>query len=42
MDAVVGETNLTLLLSVKIARQIEKRYDEHQCAGNRKDERGLF
>jgi hypothetical protein len=42
MNAVAVEINLNLLLSVKIARQIEERYDEQQFARDRKDERGLF
>lgn len=42
MNAVAGEINLNLLLAVNIARQIEERYEEHQCAGDRKDERRLF
>jgi hypothetical protein len=42
MNAKAVGTNLNLLLSVKITHQIEARYDEHQCAGDRKDQRGLF
>jgi hypothetical protein len=42
MNAVAVETNLNSLLFVKIACQIEEQYDEHQCAGDRKDEKRLF